>query len=276
MFAQRKDATQPAPVRPSAPLVNLAKVGRRAIAKALEHSQTVGLSTLVKVTAHRRSELLLNSATALVTLVAVAVGGVRLVEAVSGSASGGPAVRHVRAWRDYASTGIRLGPPTAKVTVVEFSDFRCPFCKAAARDLRKLRDNHATDVAFVYRHFPLHKNSLEAGIAAQCASIQGAFEEMHDVLFAQSDSIGIKHWVAFASEARVSNLDAFRTCLQEPSVHAAVVADSAAAASLKIDGTPAFLINGRLIIGSPGLHGLESAVSSAGSWWKELLRFVEM
>src|SRR5450432_1686988 len=136
-------------------------------------------------------ERLLNVATVVAVLCALTVAGLRLREYLRPVPQPGASVAvSVKNWRELGSVGLRVGPQDALVTVVEFSDFQCPFCRRAAGELRTLRERYPRDLAVVYRHFPIHDFARAAASAASCADRQGAFQAMHDTLFAQVDSIG--------------------------------------------------------------------------------------
>jgi protein-disulfide isomerase len=83
------------------------------------------------------------------------------------------------------------GPATAAVTLVEYGDYECPFCGAAAPAVKQVRQL-AGDLLFAYRHFPLnqiHPHAFQAAEAAEAAGAQGSFWEMHDLLFAHQDAL---------------------------------------------------------------------------------------
>lgn len=207
-------------------------------------------------------EILLNVATGLVTVIAVSLGSVRLYREVrSDSAGHAPQQRHVEHWELIGRVGIRLGPAVAPVTLVEFSDFECAFCKAAIADVRAVRAAHRDDLTFVYRHLPIHKHSFEAAVAAECAARQQAFERFHDTLFAKSDSLGIISWTSLASRAGIADSTQFRHCMSDSAAINAVRRDSVAAVDLGLEGTPSFLVNDVLISGNPGQSLLERTIA---------------
>lgn len=92
------------------------------------------------------------------------------------------------------------GNPTAKVVLVEYSDFQCPACGAYYPLVRRIADDYANDIAFVYRHFPLqqHPNAIPAAQAAEAAALQGKFWEMHNMLFEHQDA-----WAGAANPADI-------------------------------------------------------------------------
>jgi len=171
--------------------------------------------------------------------------------------------RTIADWQNYV-VGQRIGPADAKVTIVEFSDFQCPYCREAAGRLTALVDKHRGQVALVYRHFPLsyHEYAVPAAVASICAGKQGRFEKFHDLLFARQDSLGQIPWTEFATAAGVSDEPAFEACLASAEPAGDVERDRQAGSRLGVRGTPAFLINDQLISGTlPGL--LEEAVERA-------------
>jgi protein-disulfide isomerase len=201
---------------------------------------------------------LLNAATAIATVCAVAVAGYRLKEALSKPADA--RFREVRNWKDFSARGHRDGPVDAKVTVVDFSDYQCPFCRRASTYLHGLVARYPREVSVVYRHFPIHEFAAEAAEVAECSGEQGKFDAMHESLFAQPDSIGLKPWVRFAKDAGVRDLARFQSCLSNERFRAAVIADSTAGGELGITGTPTLLINEVRVRGFLGESTLDSIV----------------
>ncbi len=137
------------------------------------------------------------------------------------------------------------------VTIVEFSDFQCPACKAVQEPLKQILEKNKGKVKFVYRHFPLssiHKNAMVAAQAAESAGLQGKFWEMHDLLFEKQTE-----WegesdprVKFAEYATSLGLDSDRFTAEMNSQEAkdAVNADNLVATRYRLTGTPTFFING--------------------------------
>lgn len=123
-------------------------------------------------------------------------------------------------WDRAVATGIRFGDPTSTDTIVEFIDFECPFCRLFVSRLDSLLASEPFDksVLVVFQHYPLtnHRFSVPAAIAAECGDRQGQFEAIYRLLLAKQDSLGLKTWRAYASDARVPNLDTFERCRQLP------------------------------------------------------------
>jgi protein-disulfide isomerase len=146
------------------------------------------------------------------------------------------------------------GSRDAKVTVVEFSDFQCPFCSRAVPVVKEVEKEFAGEVRVVWKHLPLsfHPNAMPAALAAEAARQQGKFWEMHDRLFAGQQSLSD---AAYAKNARELGLDMarFDKALQDPTTRARVEEDAKAAAAAGVSGTPTFLVNGEPVIGSAAL-----------------------
>lgn len=154
------------------------------------------------------------------------------------------------------SHGPQRGPDNAPVTIVEFSDFQCPYCARVAPVLKQLLDAYPTQVRLVFRNFPLtrlHADAAKAAEAGVCAREQGKFWEMHDALYAQSllgeTALGEK--VLKENAARIG-LDAkkFDECLDSGRGTSIVKADEEDGIKLALTGTPSSFVNGRFINGA--------------------------
>jgi protein-disulfide isomerase len=171
----------------------------------------------------------------------------------------------VQDWKRYA-VGTRLGPDKATITITEFSDFQCPFCKQFAGDLQRLRARRP-DIAVVFRHYPLdnvHPLARMAALAAECAADQGRFEAYHNTLFDAQDSLGRVPWATFASRAGVPDLARFRSCVDNGQTSSRVERDVRAGNELRVNGTPTVLINDRRYPEPPTLRLLDSLIDAAG------------
>jgi protein-disulfide isomerase len=158
-----------------------------------------------------------------------------------------------------------MGPADAGVVIVEFSDFQCPVCRGFAERLRALRARYPRDVAIVYRHWPLeyHNQAYPAARASECAGEQGKFSEMHDILFANQDSLGLVSWRSLASRAGVPDTAVFEGCFTRPGKIPEVERDIHEVASLNGTGTPTVLVNGEQYSIPPDSAGLEVLVRKA-------------
>ena len=143
------------------------------------------------------------------------------------------------------------GNPKAPVTVVEFSDFQCPYCVRARPTVDRVRETYGDKVRWVFRHFPLdfHAQAEKAGEAAACAGEQGKFWEMHDLLWENPAKLQVADLKAHAAKL---GLDAakFGQCLDSGRHAGLVEADLRAGQGYGVSGTPAFFVNGRPLVGA--------------------------
>lgn len=180
-------------------------------------------------------------------------------------ASPGAPVR-IKQWREIARAGQRIGPPAAPVTIVEFSDFQCPFCRQFSIMAREARRRYPGQIALVYRNFPLtttHPLAYNAALAAECAATQGRFEQYHDVVFGRQDSVGILSWNDFAARAGVPDSTGFAACITQRSSERRVQEDIAIGNELHISGTPVIIINDVMLVGVPAPAVLDSFIRRA-------------
>jgi len=149
-----------------------------------------------------------------------------------------------------AAEGASRGPADAPVTIIEFSDYQCPFCRKAEPTVKEVLARYPDKVRFVYRHFPLemHPRARPAAEASNCAGEQGKFWEYHDQVFAG----GALEDADLERYAKASGLDvaAWKKCLADGTTKARVDADFAAGRAAGVTGTPAFFVNGLMISGA--------------------------
>jgi protein-disulfide isomerase len=144
------------------------------------------------------------------------------------------------------------GPAQAPVTIVEFSDFECPFCSRVVPALEQVTKTYGDKVRLVFRQFPLtsiHPNAQKAAEAALCAHEQGKFWELHDEMFKDQRALGVAQ---LKEKATGLGLDAaaFNACLDAGKHAAQIQADVAAGSQAGVTGTPAIFVNGRLLNGA--------------------------
>ncbi len=147
--------------------------------------------------------------------------------------------------------GHQLGPDDALVTIVEWSDFECPYCARNAPVLEGIRKKYGDQVRLVFRHYPMpfHRNAMIAAEAAAAAAAQGKFWAYHAQLWASFGSLSRADLDGFAKAAGL-DMVAFRAALDEHRYRNAIVAEAAAAEAFGVDGTPTMFINGQPIVGS--------------------------
>lgn len=156
------------------------------------------------------------------------------------------------------------GAHAAKVTIVEYSDFECPFCARAEPTIKQILEKYPDDVQLVYKHFPLpsHSNSWKAAEASECAAEQGKFWEYHDILFENQDALYITMLKDYAKQLGL-NTEEFDACLDSGSMKARIENDKQEGESLGVSGTPAFFVNGKMISGAQPFSVFDAAVSRA-------------
>ena len=144
------------------------------------------------------------------------------------------------------------GPAEAPITIVEFSDFQCSYCKRVLNVLDQVLERYPNKVKLAFRDFPIvniHPHAQKAAEAAHCAAEQGKFWEFHDRLFDQQDAIATAN---FADHAKALGLEVttFQTCVDGRKYQEKVERNYAAGVKAGVSGTPAFFINGRPLSGA--------------------------
>jgi protein-disulfide isomerase len=167
-------------------------------------------------------------------------------------------------WRTELPKGMRMGPADAPVQLLEFSDFECPFCANLHKDLSTLQVRYPTQVALTYVHFPLpmHRFAEPAARVAECAGDQGRFETMHDRLFDEQNSFGLKPWSDYATEAGVPDLAAFEACIKRGDPVPRIEEGKQLGTRLDVKGTPTLIINGWKLGRPPTLDELDHMVKA--------------
>ncbi len=144
------------------------------------------------------------------------------------------------------------GPADAPVTILEFSDFECPYCQAMLGTIKNVQEAYGEKVRLVYRQFPLnsiHPNAQKAAEASLCANDQGRFWEMHDLMFEDQSGLSVE---ALTKKAESLELDAstFERCLTSNKYAERVKQDVMDGTVVGVTGTPAVFINGRPLVGN--------------------------
>jgi protein-disulfide isomerase len=153
---------------------------------------------------------------------------------------------------EVAADGPARGPAGAPITIVEFSDFQCPYCQRVLPIMDEILAKYPDEVRLVYRHLPLesiHPRARAAAEAAACAQHQDGFWPYHDKLFANSRALDEEDLRRYAGEVGL-DATAFDQCLTDGRFRAKVDADLAAARAVGISSTPTFLVNGILVSGA--------------------------
>ncbi len=143
------------------------------------------------------------------------------------------------------------GPQDAPVTIVEFSDFQCPYCARGENSITQVLEKYGDKVRVVYRDYPLsfHKNAEISAMASECAEEQGKFWEMHGAMFANQQKLAAPDLIETAAGIGL-NREEFKACLESGKYRAEVQKDFQEGASYGVTGTPAFFINGVMLSGA--------------------------
>jgi len=153
------------------------------------------------------------------------------------------------------------GNPNAKITVFEFSDFQCPYCKRGMDTMEQLLKAYPNDVKLVFKNLPLpfHDQARPAAKAAFAAQQQGKFWEMYEKLFNNQQALGDEGYAKFATELGL-NMDKFKADMASEAAEKLIAADEAEAAKLEFNGTPAFVVGGIKVVGAQPMPKFKQVV----------------
>jgi protein-disulfide isomerase len=154
------------------------------------------------------------------------------------------------------------GPASAPITIVEFSDFQCSYCKRVLTVLNQVLQRYPDQVKLAFRDFPIlniHPQAQKAAEAAHCASEQGKFWEYHDLLFEKQDVIPTTDFTEHA-KALGLELTNFQACLDSQKYKEKVERNYADGVNAGVSGTPAFFINGRFVSGAQPLEAFKAVI----------------
>jgi protein-disulfide isomerase len=153
------------------------------------------------------------------------------------------------------------GSDSAWVTIVEVSDFQCPFCSRVTPTLKEITEKYGNDVRFVFKHNPLsfHQRAMPAAIAAECAHDQNKFWQMHDKLFENQKDLSDEAIEKYAQEVGL-DIKKYKECFASGKHKARIDADLAQAADLGTRGTPSFYINGRFLSGAQPFPSFQALI----------------
>ena len=168
-------------------------------------------------------------------------------------------------WQALQKDAPSLGPADASVTIVEFSDFECPFCVRWHQEVwPQISAAYQGKFRLVYRDFPLiqaHPNAEGAAIAARCAGEQDLYWEFHDLLFMGEMELSPLTFETYAARLELDK-DSFSQCLKSPEILQQVINDLSLGEMVGIDGTPTFFINGYRIKGAQPFEEFQKVIDS--------------
>jgi predicted DsbA family dithiol-disulfide isomerase len=153
------------------------------------------------------------------------------------------------------------GGKDARVTIVEFSDFQCPYCRAAEPALKNVRAKYGDKVKLVYMDFPLgmHQHAMDAAVAGRCASDQDKFWQFHDAMFADQTKLDPASLKANAAKIGLDTKK-FNDCFDAKAAVPGIKADQAQGEQLGVSGTPTFFVNGREMVGAETEQGFSDVI----------------
>ena len=155
------------------------------------------------------------------------------------------------------------GPKDAKVTLIEFSDYECPFCKRVFPTVQRIRKEYADRIKYVFKDFPLsfHSHAQKAHEAAYCAGDQNKYFEYNEKLFENQQGLEVKNLKKYAGELQL-NTEAFTACLDSGKYALRVQQNAKQGAEAGVSGTPAFFINGILLSGAQPYEQFKQIIES--------------
>ncbi len=158
------------------------------------------------------------------------------------------------------------GTADAPVVVIEFSDFQCPFCKQFTEGTRhELVQRFGSNVRMVFKHLPLqpiHPQAMTAAIAAQCAQREGKFWEIHDRFFGQPDALNVASVISVGESLGLGS--SYANCVTNEETRREVEQDVEDASDAGIQGTPTFVVNGKVLVGAQSTAAFATAFKQAG------------
>jgi protein-disulfide isomerase len=169
--------------------------------------------------------------------------------------------------------GPAIGGKKPKVTIVEWSDFQCPFCSRVEPTLKQIRDTYKDDVKLVWRNepLPMHPNAMPAAKAAMAAAKQGKFWQMHDLMFAHQTELSEARYEEWAKQVGV-DVAKWKADKDSPEIAAAITKDASYGQSVGADGTPAFFVNGKFISGAMPFESFKAIIDDQLKKADELLK----
>src|SRR6185436_15419560 len=162
---------------------------------------------------------------------------------------------------DVKAAGPARGKETAPITIVEFSDFECPFCGRASATVKKVQDKYGDKVRIVFRDYPLpsHRTAPRAAEAGHCADEQGLFWDMHDKMFSKSGPVAEADIRKYATEIGL-DLPKFSACLDSGKYTQTWKDSQADGVKAGVGSTPTFFVNGRMVVGAAPLESFTTVI----------------
>jgi len=156
------------------------------------------------------------------------------------------------------------GADQAAITIVEYSDFQCPYCKKARPTLKQILDTYGTQVRHVFKHFPLsfHRQAINAHKAVAAAREQGKFWEMHDLIFDDPGNLSPEKMREHAATLGL-DLEKYDEAYASERIAKVIEDDLAEGRSVGVRGTPAFFVNGKYMAGAQPFEAFKREIDEA-------------
>ncbi len=158
-----------------------------------------------------------------------------------------------------------IGPANAPVTLIEYSDFQCPFCSRIFPTLQQVVKEYGNKVRFVYRHFPLtsiHPYAQKAAEASECAAEQGKFWQFHDLVFSNQEQLNLEQLKTWGKQLGL-NTSKYNDCIDSGKYAKRVQTDMQEGEQKGVSGTPATFINGQLVSGALPFESFKQIIDQA-------------
>jgi protein-disulfide isomerase len=159
------------------------------------------------------------------------------------------------------------GNANAKVTVIAFSDFQCPYCGRAETTWEELMTQYDGEIKYVFMNFPLgfHQYAEKAAEAFECAADQGGAQayELHDTMFAHQDALTVSDIKGYAAAIQGIDATTFNECLDSGAKAQSVASQTAIGTANGVEGTPTFFINGQQVVGAQPISVFQQAIDQA-------------
>ncbi len=154
------------------------------------------------------------------------------------------------------------GPGNAWITIIEISDYQCPYCARVQSTLKQILDAYDGEVRQVFKHNPLpfHKQALPAAIASECAHAQEYFWPIHDQIFENYRALSDDQLAQMIRQNKRIDFDTWQKCFRQRQTEPRIKNDQKAGAKLGVRGTPAFFINGRFLSGAQPLAKFKAVI----------------
>jgi protein-disulfide isomerase len=175
---------------------------------------------------------------------------VQAIKAAPPAAAGRPQIDPNKVYNIPAGNSPAKGPENARVTVVEFSDYQCPFCSQAETLVAQVMEAYPKDVRVIYKQFPLtsiHPQAMPASKAALAAGRQGKFWEMHELIFQNQRQLGPDKFVEFAQKLEL-DVPQFQKDMESPEILAQINREMQEAKAADVTGTPTIFVNGKRLM----------------------------